>query len=164
LQEDLVFRNPTNDGFIIVNASVLRQVNQHRQTVSYHHEAGGILMGLRRGRHIEITFATTPKREDRRTRMTFQRLSLFHQRFAVRAWHRFGRKLDYVGEWHTHPEHAPVPSPIDRVEWAKLMRSSRSELVFMILGISGLWLGLSNRGAVKQLPRYNGSLAVTITY
>jgi len=129
----------------------------------YHHEAGGILMGLRRGRHIEITFATTPKREDRRTRTAFHRLSLFHHWFAIRAWHRFGRKLDYVGEWHTHPEHDPSPSPVDRAEWAKLMRSNRSDFVFMILGISGLWLGLSNRGVVKQLPTHCASSAVALT-
>lgn len=163
MQQDLVFRHPTNDGFIIVNSSVLRQINRHRQTAGYLHEAGGILMGLRRGRHIEVTFATTPKREDRRTRTAFHRLSLFHQRFAIRAWHRFDRTLDYVGEWHTHPEQNPSPSPIDRAEWAKLMRRSKGELVFMILGISGLWPGLSSRGVVKQLQSYSASLPVPFT-
>jgi integrative and conjugative element protein (TIGR02256 family) len=153
VQEDLVFQNPLNDGLIIVTSAVLRQINRHRQITAEDHEAGGILLGARRGRHIDITFATTPKRGDRGSRAGFHRLSPFHQSFAIRAWRRLCRKLDYVGEWHTHPERNPSPSRIDRAEWAKLMRSRRSELVFMILGISGVWLGLSNRGIVKELAR-----------
>lgn len=150
----MIFRNPASAGFIIVTAPALRQINRHRQTSSRRHEAGGILLGLRRGRHIEVTFVTTPKRGDKSSRTAFERLSFFHQGFAIRAWRRFGRKLDYLGEWHTHPEHNPSPSPIDCAEWAKLMLSSKRELVFLILGISGLWLGVSNRGVVSQVPIY----------
>lgn len=153
MQEDLVFPTPLNDGFIIVTSAVLRQVNRHRQGTLEKHEAGGILLGARRGRHIDITLATTPKHGDRRSRASFHRLSQFHQSFAIRAWRRLGRKLDYVGEWHTHPEHNPSPSHIDRAEWAKLIRSHRRDLVFMILGISGVWLGLSSHGVVKELAR-----------
>jgi integrative and conjugative element protein (TIGR02256 family) len=112
---------------------------------------------------MEITFATAPKRGDRRSRTAFHRLSPFHKKFAIRAWRRFGRTLDYVGEWHTHPERDPVPSMIDRTEWAKLLRSNRSHLVFMILGTTGLWLGLSSGNVVKQLPSYSAPLAPSIT-
>jgi integrative and conjugative element protein (TIGR02256 family) len=157
MQQDLVFRNPANDGFVIVTAAVLRQVTKHRQTAGHHQEAGGILLGSRRGRHIEITFATTPKRGDKRSRTAFHRLSLFHQRFATRAWLRLGRTLDYLGEWHTHPERDPSPSLIDRGEWTKLVRSNKRELVFLILGISGVWIGLSNSGVVRELPSYRAS-------
>lgn len=149
-----MFSNPLNDGFIIVTAAVLNQVSRHRQIVAKDHEAGGILLGARRGRHIDITFATTPKRGDKRSRTDFHRLSPFHQSFALRAWRRLGCKLDYVGEWHTHPERNPSPSPIDRAEWGKLMRSRRAELVFMIVGNSGVWLGLSNGGVVKALAEF----------
>lgn len=151
MQEDLVFRNPLNNGFIIVTSSVLRQIKGYRQIALADREAGGILLGARRGRHIDITFATTPKRGDSRSRIGFARLSQFHQDFAIRAWRRFGRKLDYLGEWHTHPELNPSPSPIDRAEWRKLMRSRKNDLVFVILGISGVWLGASHCGVVREL-------------
>lgn len=156
MQQDLVFRNSVNDAFIIVTSAVLRQMNRHRQIGLRDHEGGGILLGARRGRHIDITFATTPKRGDKRSRTSFHRFSRFHQTFAIHAWQRLSRKLDYVGEWHTHPECNPYPSPIDRAEWAKLMRSNKSELVFIILGISGIWMGLSNGGVVNQLAGYSG--------
>jgi integrative and conjugative element protein (TIGR02256 family) len=151
LHQDLVLRNPLNEGFIIVNASVLRQVQHHRQTAGHHSEAGGILMGFRRGRHLEVTFATTPKREDKRTRVAFERLSLFHRDFAIRAWRRSAHRLDYLGEWHTHPEHRPRPSAIDLAEWAKLGRASKGELLFLILGISDSWVGISGHGRVRRI-------------
>lgn len=146
MQRDLVLRHPHSQGFIIVNASVMRQIGRHRQTARHHPEAGGILMGLRRGRHIEVTIVTTPKRTDKRTRTGFDRASPFHREFAVRAWRRFGRKLDYLGEWHTHPEHRPRPSMIDEAEWAKLIRGGKRELLFIIVGISGMWIGMSEQG------------------
>ncbi len=156
LHQDIVFRNPQNDGFIIVNASVVRQMDKHRQIAGHHCEAGGILMGLRRGRHLEVTIATTPKREDKRTRIGFERISPFHQKFAVRAWRRLEYKLDYVGEWHTHPENSPRPSGIDKAEWAKLIRLNKRELLFIIVGISDTWVGMSRRGgvAVESLPAF----------
>lgn len=147
-----MFRNPLNEGFIIVQGSVLRRMDRYRQTAGHHHEAGGILMGLRRGRHLEVTTATTPKQDDKRTRIAFERVSAFHQRFAVRAWQRFSRTLDYVGEWHTHPEHRPRPSMVDVDEWKKLVRSSKRELVFVIVGISGLWVGMSTPGRSDVQP------------
>jgi integrative and conjugative element protein (TIGR02256 family) len=154
VQEDIVFRNQRNDGFVIVVSSVLNQISRYRQTLANDQEAGGILLGARRGRHIEITFATTPKRGDKRGRTDFHRISPFHQSFARRAWKRFDRKLDYIGEWHTHPEHNPSPSHIDIAEWRKLLRKRKTELVFMILGISGLWLGVSSANIVVALPEF----------
>ena len=152
MQEDIVFRNQRNDGFVIVVSSVWNQFLRHRQTLANDSEAGGILLGARRGRHIEITFATTPKREDKRTRTDFHRISPFHQRFARRAWQRFDRKLDYVGEWHTHPVQNPSPSSIDVAEWAKILRTRKTELVFIIIGISGIWAGISVSNVVIGLP------------
>jgi integrative and conjugative element protein (TIGR02256 family) len=57
-----------------------------------------------------------------------------------------------VGEWHTHPEHRPRPSMIDEGEWRKLIRSSKRELLFIILGISGIWVGISARGRPEVEP------------
>jgi len=136
----------------------MQQINKHRQIAGHHCEAGGILMGLRRGRHLEVTIATTPKREDKRTRIRFERISPFHQKFAIRAWRRLDRKLDYVGEWHTHPENRPRPSGIDRREWEELIRVNKRELLFIIVGISDIWVGMSSQGrlAVEPLAPFAG--------
>jgi integrative and conjugative element protein (TIGR02256 family) len=148
VQEDLVFRNPLNDGFILIAAAVVQQIRRHRQLTAFSTEAGGILLGLRRGRHLEVTMATTPKRADWRSRLGFHRLSRFHQKHATRAWLRFQRTVDYLGEWHTHPERFPTPSGIDRAEWGKLTRSRTSDLLFVIVGTEGLWVSIGKQGRI----------------
>lgn len=52
--------------------------------------------------------------------------------------------MDYLGEWHTHPEINPSPSGMDISEWTKITSRQPRPMVFMILGISGeIWLGIS---------------------
>lgn len=41
---------------------------------------------------------------------------------------------------------------IDEGEWRKLIRSSKRELLFIILGISGIWVGISARGRPEVEP------------
>lgn len=140
-----------NDGFIVIAASVAMQLHRFRQVSPRSVEAGGILLGSRRGRHLDVTMATTPKMADRQSRIGFHRLSAFHQIFAIRAWRRLGRTVDYLGEWHTHPERVPAPSDIDRSEWCKLARSRANELVFVILGVEGIWVEVALRGRVHRV-------------
>jgi hypothetical protein len=41
---------------------------------------------------------------------------------------------------------------IDVAEWAKLIRDSKRELLFIIVGISGVWIGMSMRGRPEVEP------------
>ena len=51
--------------------------------------------------------------------------------------------MDYLGEWHTHPERAPIPSAIDRNEWKVIAAARTTPMLFLILGTMGLpWLGV----------------------
>jgi integrative and conjugative element protein (TIGR02256 family) len=148
---DLVFKNPLNDGYVLINSSVVRCLQRNRQLGVRTLEAGGILLGLRRGRHLDVTMATTPKRTDKRARTSFQRFSTYHQRHAARAWRRLGKVVDYVGEWHTHPEPTPSPSGLDILEWAKLTKTRVNELLFLIVGTESFWIGVGLRGKLEPL-------------
>jgi integrative and conjugative element protein (TIGR02256 family) len=148
---DLTFTNPINDGFVLIDAPVVRQICRHRQNGAMASEAGGILLGSRRGRHIEVTMATSPKQSDKQGRTAFHRLSDYHQVYAIRAWRRLGKTVDYVGEWHTHPESTPSPSGVDKSEWSKLTRTRANELLFLIVGIEGIWAGVGFRGKLRPL-------------
>lgn len=111
-------------------------------------EAGGILLGCYRGPHVEVLQCTTPMRKDSRTRFGFVRRDPGHQRAADGAWRSSGGTINFVGEWHTHPEDHPRPSNIDRNTWAKLMRKRRHDaLIFLIAGRVGFYcdLGLDAR-------------------
>jgi integrative and conjugative element protein (TIGR02256 family) len=80
-------------------------------------EAGGILLGHYRGPHVEILRCTNPMPKDQRTRFGFVRQDKGHQEIATREWLESRGSINFVGEWHTHPERHPTPSWIDRRSW-----------------------------------------------
>ncbi len=64
--------------------------------------------------------------------------------------------MDYIGEWHTHPETEPTPSSIDKREWRKICHTKNEPMVFLIAGTRnvlwvGVGLGTALHGAVAQV-------------
>jgi integrative and conjugative element protein (TIGR02256 family) len=68
-------------------------------------------------------------------------------------WKTTGGEVDYLGEWHTHPESIPSPSGIDQHEWSRLMskRGGGSPLVTAIVGSTSLFVGLLDGGCLVRL-------------
>lgn len=117
-------------------------------------ESGGILLGYRRGKHLHVTMASVPQPADGRWRFMFERSKRAHQEIALREWRASSQTVDYLGEWHTHPEPYPSPSSFDRAEWSKICSRVSSPMIFMIVGWSGEhWLGSSSTG--HQVHRCN---------
>jgi len=51
--------------------------------------------------------------------------------------------MDYLGEWHTHPEHSPSPSTIDTHGWQRICNTRKMPMLFVIAGTQHrLWIGL----------------------
>ena len=130
-------------GLILFELSVLNAIAPFRQCSSRSPEAGGILIGYRRGDHLHIVDATVPGPNDTGTRVSFRREDLSHQRRASARWRDSNGYLDYIGEWHTHPELSPSPSGTDRRAWQEIVARRPSEVfVFVIMGIEdGIWVG-----------------------
>lgn len=80
-------------------------------------ETGGILLGHHHGDQIRITTAGDPGVKARRARTSFLRDLDHAQRLAAAAWKK--DKSQWVGEWHTHPDTEPVPSPLDLDSYAR---------------------------------------------
>lgn len=117
-------------------------------------ESGGILLGYRRCNHLHVTMVTVPQPSDRRQRFLFRRSKGTHQDIALHQWHASGQTIDYLGEWHTHPESQPSPSRLDYTEWAKICARVQKPMLFMIVGWTGeLWLGCSSRKRVQKCER-----------
>lgn len=115
-------------------------------------EAGGILIGFRRDPHIEIVSLTTPLPKDQRSRRGFKRRDSGHQALARQHWRESNGLLDYVGEWHSHPEARPSPSWLDRNEWKKILKSRNVPMIFAIIGTGpDIWLGVGYDGEIKAL-------------
>lgn len=127
---------------LLVESSLLQRLENFRQINITTPEAGGILMGYRRGMHTHVTEATFPASEDVQSRFGFVRRAAHHKHIAVRRWKDTGETLDYVGEWHTHPEDDPAPSDIDIHHWMKITRSSTRPMVFVIIGRKRNWCGV----------------------
>lgn len=107
---------------------------QYRQAGIFAKEAGGILLGHRRGPHLEVIEATAPMTGDIRRRHSFERLDPGHQVRASTRWRVSDSTILYLGEWHTHPCSKPSPSGVDNREWGKLVRTNEGPLIFIIVG------------------------------
>jgi integrative and conjugative element protein (TIGR02256 family) len=64
------------------------------------------------------------------------------RQIALSEWAKSLETMDYVGEWHTHPEIHPQPSALDLQEWQQICRRRKELMVFMIQGILGSWVGV----------------------
>ncbi|MDI1270550.1 MAG: Mov34/MPN/PAD-1 family protein [Polaromonas sp.] len=128
---------------VVLSCEVIATLAAYRQRFFWQAEAGGILLGRRRGSHIEVVQATEPTLSDRRSTFMFHREVLGHAQAAVQAWALAGGTMDYVGEWHTHPQRVPVPSSIDRAEWHKLaVARPKVSVVAVVVGTHKLHVEL----------------------
>lgn len=141
MSTELIWSNQLLTGYILVEQSVSELWSSYRQLDVGAKEAGGILLGFRRGTHLHVVDATAPMRRDIRQRTYFERLDPGHQKHATSRWQRTGQRMDYLGEWHTHPELLPTPSYVDKSEWQKITARTRAPMLFAIAGLQGDWMG-----------------------
>lgn len=127
---------------VLIEDEVVLRLASFRQLETGAHEAGGIFLGFRRGEHIHVVDATVPAPGDIRSPFTFIRQDPSHQTRATQGWERSNGRLDYLGDWHTHPEPKPSPSALDLREWRKLCCSHLNPMLFAILGTTDWWLGV----------------------
>ena len=144
-----------DDGQLLIESSVLQRAFSFRQARSVDCETGGILLGFRRGPHLHVCDLTVPQRGDLRRRYGFQRNDGQHQAIAIARWKDSAHCMDYLGEWHTHPELDPSPSSLDKSEWKKIAEHANQPMVFLIAGTEyDFWLGVgSKRKLATMLKR-----------
>jgi len=153
MQSEMMWHNSTEtNGNILIEPSVVELVRGYCQHQSNMPESGGILLGYRRGTHLHVVSATTPQRDDQRKRFHFSRCDQYHQNVAISQWNMSGNTMDYIGEWHTHPEPKPTPSSLDMSEWKKICCARKSSMVFLIVGWTGVfWLGVGRGQHIAQV-------------
>ncbi|WP_157275116.1 Mov34/MPN/PAD-1 family protein [Dechloromonas agitata] len=153
MRSAMIWPNPfETDGKVLIEGAVIDLVLDYQQRGSSTPEAGGIFLGYRRGIHLHIVQATTPQPRDRRMRYRFDRYDQFHQAIASKQWEESDGTVDYVGEWHTHPEVNPSPSSLDISEWGKIHRTRQFPMIFLIVGLAeSLWIGLGCNNKIVRL-------------
>lgn len=148
----MMWHNSIDDGGkILIEPNVIELICGFCQHEARRPESGGILLGYRRGNHLHIVDATAPQPNDQRRRFQFFRRDINHQKVAIRRWELSGNLMDYVGEWHTHPEAEPTPSSLDMEEWGKICCARQTSMAFLIAGWNGaLWLGVGQGKRIVQ--------------
>lgn len=129
---------------VCFSGNVIEKIEKFIQISSFSTEAGGLLIGYKRGNHFEITDVTTPYKEDVRSRCFFERKDKKHIK-KLEYIHKIslGEKC-FLGEWHTHPEQNPKPSSVDLMEWKKTANHNEETLLFLIIGQEGIYIETSD--------------------
>lgn len=122
---------PDKRSLVNFDDKVLDVFRQHIQRMGSHAEAGGLLLGEVRGRHLNLVGATFPTVHDLRSRYSFERLPQGHAEVALKIWSDSRGTVRYLGEWHTHPQDLPTPSRIDRSEWKRLASERKDKRPFL---------------------------------
>jgi len=119
---------------IVIAREALAHMVRHRQTSTWSTEAGGQVFGHIDAQCVRVTRATGPYRGDERSRHHYRSNPDRAQR-AIADQARRG--LLYLGEWHTHAEDCPEPSPMDDDAMGKLLDSSTLNTDSLLLIVAG---------------------------
>lgn len=114
---------------------VLKVFNAHRQRGWFRKEAGGQLFADIDGEIWSVVAATGPRSTDRRGRFHFWPDRRAEQ---IEINQHFEAGLQYVGDWHTHPEKVPSPSRDDLFSIENVVRESTFYTPGLLLCIVGL--------------------------
>lgn len=119
---------------LVLSDTVVEHFALHQQVRQDQPEAGGQLFARITRYEIFIEEATGPRPTDQRGRMHYTP-DRQAERKEIRE--RFALGLHYVGDWHTHPERVPIPSPIDRFTISDCSRRSTHKLAGFLLIVVG---------------------------
>lgn len=152
-----------NGHLVVIMPKVIEKLQSYRQLSPVSREAAGVLIGERRENHIVIHAISEPGQGDIRSRFTAVRKSPHHQELVNELHRTSDGTMNYVGEWHTHPEKFPAPSGIDKSSWYKDI-NSLEPMVLIIVGQCAMWCGkkIASRICASKLLTHSRTLANNI--
>lgn len=126
---------PKNGGqVVVISDAVLKRFEDHKQVGELDHEAGGQLFAKFVDGVVVIEEATGLRSGDRRGLHYFWPSRIAERREIKR---KFKSGLNYVGDWHTHPEKNPTPSRVDIDNIRDCFNQSRHQLMSFVLIVVG---------------------------
>jgi integrative and conjugative element protein (TIGR02256 family) len=140
---------------VSLSEGVLDVLDRYRQRSAWKKESGGQLFARFAGVNTLVIEASIPNRLDIRSRFGF----VPHQSTQnAQIRRQFAKGLHFVGDWHSHPEETPTPSPTDIRSMRECLIRSQHDLKALLLvivgnrlGAEGLWVGLVSRTHVRRL-------------
>ena len=122
-------------------------------------ETGGLIFGRRSETRIIVEECVVIKVVKKQSRAAFWPCNKEELR-VIRMLKKSG--LNYLGDWHTHPQEIPTPSFEDICSMKKSFKESIHRLPFFLLIVvgwadfpSGLSVNIVNESAIKELELYD---------
>lgn len=135
---------------VVVEPAAVNNMRAMRQINPDAHEAGGVLIGERRGDSFVVKEVTTPSSIDTSSRFRFIRHYFHHQLAVDKANQLTGGTSNYLGEWHTHPQDKPYPSSMDLENWKATFRNKEPHLA-AVVGRDEEWWALYENNKFHHL-------------
>ena len=138
-------------GLLVITPSPLKRMLAYRQLSWFSTEAAGVLIGERRGSHVVVHQISEPGPGDIRRRCFVDRRGAHHQIAVDEAFIGSSGMLQYVGEWHTHPEDSPSPSSTDLGTWQRHLIADDEQMILLIIGRKEIWAAKKDAGIIIPL-------------
>lgn len=136
---------------LVIMPSPLKRMLAYRQLGYFSTEAAGVLIGERRGQHLVVHQISEPGPGDIRRRCSVDRRGPHHQATVNEAFNSSSGTLQYLGEWHTHPEDHPLPSPKDLNTWNSHLNADDNQMALLIVGRKDVWGAKKSAGTIIPL-------------
>ena len=153
--DGLTYRIGESGDVVRFDQSALQTFANYRQRHWWQTEAGGQLFAEFNELGSRVVTATEPTRWDQRFRRGF-RPHRPSEQGAIDA--HFHQGLHFIGDWHTHAEHYPLPSAEDVTSINECVRLSKHQLNGFLLVIvgqadfpQGLFVGFADGYQVHRL-------------
>lgn len=103
-----------------------------------------------------INDISVPQHRDTRSRCFFRKSKSDHQIIVDNYWKASRGYINYLGEWHTHPEKIPKSSSIDLESWMRNLKLNKNEIlshIYIIVGMVeiGVWQGVKESKTIKHI-------------
>jgi integrative and conjugative element protein (TIGR02256 family) len=138
-----------------ISPGAINSVLRRRQLDPRRNERGGQLFGEITANRIFVFEATGARRGDVATPTSL----VINRKAAQREINRrYARGTHFLGDWHTHPVHAPYPSRRDVRSMRELYRTSRHDVGALMM----LIVGTSNDPSHWHCSLHNGDQSVIL--
>ena len=158
IDNDLTFKDDKGH-LVAIMSHVAERLMRYRQLHHLSKESAGVLIGERRGFHLVICDISEPGPGDVRERFNVDRKGHHHQAKVSAAFAKSAGTLQYLGEWHTHPEDNPTPSSKDHFSWKKGIHAS-NPMILLIVGRKTIWVGRKEGSSITSLLQSEDNLGV----
>ena len=119
-------------------------------------ETGGVLMGYFASEHVPvILYAAGPGPKAIHHHNYYLPDQKFDESEIAAVYEKYGRKITYLGDWHTHPASFPELSGRDKRTLRRIARYKLARVetpLMLLLSDKGCWDVSLWQGSLKKIP------------